>query len=317
MKPLLKILFEHPQWQLPLFSALKRQGVPFTACDLKSAVLDPASEFPCTLVFNQASPSAYLRGNTGCVPMALAWMQSLELQGIRVLNGSRAFLLELSKSMQLTLMQTLRIPCPRSLLFHNVEAALQQWNMWPALLKPQQGGSGARIFKVGSAAEVREILCGSSEIWHPDHLYLLQELVDYDRDFGVVRMEFVGQKLLYAMRIVSHGAFNLCPSETCHPVDGGESLCEIPLAPKVEFYAYKDLDRQVLQQGELLARTAGLDVCGIEFLYDRMGRAVFYDVNANSNLRPAVAQEFGFDPFERVAEYLALELAASVAGHSD
>jgi hypothetical protein len=38
------------------------------------------------------------------------------------------------------------------------------------------------------------------------------------------------------------------------------------------------------------------------------GRLIFYDINANSNLRPAVAREFGFDPFERVVDYLEVEL---------
>jgi hypothetical protein len=35
---------------------------------------------------------------------------------------------------------------------------------------------------------------------------------------------------------------------------------------------------------------------------------VFYDINANSNLRPSVAAAFGFDPFERVVDYLMTEL---------
>jgi hypothetical protein len=35
---------------------------------------------------------------------------------------------------------------------------------------------------------------------------------------------------------------------------------------------------------------------------------VFYDINANSNLRPSVAAEFGFDPFERVVDYLVAEV---------
>ena len=38
------------------------------------------------------------------------------------------------------------------------------------------------------------------------------------------------------------------------------------------------------------------------------GRRVFYDINANSNLRPAVAGAFGFDPFERVVDYLVAQL---------
>jgi hypothetical protein len=33
-----------------------------------------------------------------------------------------------------------------------------------------------------------------------------------------------------------------------------------------------------------------------------------YDINANSNLRPSVAQAFGFDPFERVVDFLAGQL---------
>jgi hypothetical protein len=35
---------------------------------------------------------------------------------------------------------------------------------------------------------------------------------------------------------------------------------------------------------------------------------VFYDINANSNLRPSVAAEFGFDPFGRVVDYLVAEM---------
>ena len=35
------------------------------------------------------------------------------------------------------------------------------------------------------------------------------------------------------------------------------------------------------------------------------------DINANSNLRPSVAAAFGFDPFERVVDYLERRLAAT------
>jgi hypothetical protein len=35
---------------------------------------------------------------------------------------------------------------------------------------------------------------------------------------------------------------------------------------------------------------------------------VFYDINANSNLRPSVAAAFGFDPFERVVTFLFQQL---------
>ena len=53
-----------------------------------------------------------------------------------------------------------------------------------------------------------------------------------------------------------------------------------------------------------IVRAARLDVGGIEYLETPDGRRVFYDINANSNLRPSVAAAFGFDPFERVVDFL-------------
>ena len=56
-------------------------------------------------------------------------------------------------------------------------------------------------------------------------------------------------------------------------------------------------------------KAARLDVGGIEYLETDDGRRVFYDINANSNLRPSVAAAFGFDPFERVVDYLVSQLS--------
>ena len=65
-----------------------------------------------------------------------------------------------------------------------------------------------------------------------------------------------------------------------------------------------------------IVRAAGLDVGGIEYLETPDGRRVFYDVNANSNLRPSVAAAFGFDPFERVVDYLESVLHACLPQRS-
>ncbi|MDB5914763.1 MAG: hypothetical protein JWP22_3438, partial [Ramlibacter sp.] len=120
-------------------------------------------------------------------------------------------------------------------------------------------------------------------------------------------------ELLYAMRVKTHGRFNLCPSPVCNPGEGEEGLCELPAheavaAPPVEFYAYKDVPRDAVETARRIVQAARLDVGGIEYLETPDGRRVFYDVNANSNLRPSIAAEFGFDPFERVVDYLQREI---------
>jgi glutathione synthase/RimK-type ligase-like ATP-grasp enzyme len=303
----LAVLFEHPEWQKPLFAALDRRGVRYTALDLKRAAFDPDAVPQARLYFNQASPSAYVRGNTRAVPLVLSWMRALETHGARVLNGSRAFLLEISKSAQAALLHRLAIPHPQSLAFNDVEAALAGWRAgWPALVKPEQGGSGARMFLLNEPDELRRLLRDQPSLWLPDNLLLLQEYFPVDAARGIVRMEFLGGKLLYAMRVISHGAFNLCPSEVCNPEGGGESHCEVPAQPKapVEFYPYPEVPAEAVETGERIMSAGGLDVGGIEYLESADGRRIFYDVNANSNLRAVIGQAFGFDPFEKVVDYL-------------
>lgn len=308
MTPDLVVLYEHPEWQKPLFAALERRGVPYAAFDLKHAAFDPDSVPQARLYFNQASPSAYVRGNTRAVPLALSLMRSLELGGATVLNGSRAFALELSKSAQAALMTKLAIDHPRTLAFNDVEAALARWTGgWPALVKPEQGGSGARMFLLEEPDELRRLLRDQPSLWLPDNLLTLQEYFRVDKSRGIVRMEFLGGELLYAMRVVSHGSFNLCPSEVCNPADGEAGECALPdtpPAPPVEFYPYPEVPAAAVATGKRLVREGGLDVAGIEYLESADGRLVFYDVNANSNLRLPIGLAFGFDPFERAVDFL-------------
>ena len=311
------VLFEHPEWQKPLFAALEERGVAYRKLDLKTAAFDPGAP-PDTsrLYFNQASPSAYVRGNTRAVPLALSLMRSLETGGARVLNGPAAFLLELSKSAQCALLTKLGIAHPRSLAFNDPEAALRLWpeSLWPALLKPEQGGSGARMYLLQEPDELRRLLRDQPELWLPDNLLLLQEYFPTDPERGIVRMEFLGGELLYAMRVVSHGAFNLCPSEACNPEGGGDSHCAVPAlsgaGKPVEFFPYPEVPAEAVAAGRRIVSAGGLDVGGIEYLEAADGRLVFYDVNANSNLRKPIGEAFGFDPFVRVAEFLKRRLHA-------
>jgi glutathione synthase/RimK-type ligase-like ATP-grasp enzyme len=313
-RPDLIVLYEHPEWQKSLFAALEKRGVSFEPFDIKRAAFSNTDSPRAPLYFNQASPSAYLRGHTRAVPLALAFMRSLEVQGARVLNGADVFALELSKSAQATLMRTLGIDCPYSITF-NDPSALRPYAdrlRWPALLKPDQGGSGARIQVVDSLEQIEALFRADPAIWLPDNLFLLQEYLPHDPDQGIVRLEFVGGELLYAMRVKTHGRFNLCPSPVCNP-DEGDGICAVPpahetAAPPVEFVSFPDVPEAAVRIARRIVDAARLDVGGIEYLETDDGRRVFYDINANSNLRPSVAAAWGFDPFEKVVDFLVGQL---------
>ena len=312
----LVVLFEHPEWQKPLFAALERRGVRFGTFDLKKASFLEADPPAAPLYFNQASPSAYLRGNARAVPMALAIIKNLEEKGARVINGSKALTLELSKSTQAALLRRLGLRGPRTAVFNDVDArrSIAASFAGPALVKPEQGGSGARMYLLESFEELERLLLLKPELWLPDNLLLLQEYIPTDPKQGIVRMEFLGGELLYAMRVISHGSFNLCPSVECNPVDGEDGgACAVPQpagVPPVEFIPFPEVPREAVEGGKRIMAAGGLDVGGIEYLATPEG-PVFYDINANSNLRAPIGEAFGLDPFDRVVDFLVAQRAAA------
>src|SRR4029450_11085895 len=169
-EPDLIVIHEHPEWQKPLFAALERRGIAYAPFDLKQAAFSNVEPLAAQVYFTQASPSAYVRGNTRAVPLALAYMRTLERLGARVLNGADVFALELSKSAQGTLLRCMGMDTRWAITFNDVRAlrAYADQIRWPAILKPDQGGSGARIHVVESLTEVESIFKAEPSIWVPD-----------------------------------------------------------------------------------------------------------------------------------------------------
>ena len=232
----------------------------------------------------------------------------LEQQETPVLNGSKAFTLELSKMSQIALMKKLQIDYPKSIAFNNLDALKRElgYFKFPCILKPNQGGSGARMYLIQSFAEIVALLTEEPELWLPDNLLILQEYLQQGNE-GIVRMEFLDGELLYAMKVITDGSFNLCPSEYCNPTES-ESLNEVEInssdpvfleartiQKSPEFIPYPDIPEDAVTEGKRLIAATEIDIGAIEYMDTLDGRRVFYDINANSNLRPSVANFFVLD----------------------
>jgi hypothetical protein len=303
------IIYEHPEWHLPLFKALQERGVNYVKINLaKGAFID--NDLPkASLYYNMVSPSANLRGNQRAIPFANSICRRLELSGYKVINGSGSLAFEISKSSQLSLLSSLGIDHPRSIIFNDVGVVENKLHgmKFPMILKPEQGGSGARIFLLHSYAELQTLLGLQPELWLPDNLLILQEYLEYDHEFGIVRLEFIGEELLYAMRVVTHGNFNLCPSVICNPEEG-EGTCSLPEEDKKpEFFPYFAVPKDAVLEAKQILRAAGHSTGSVEYLETLNGRRVYYDINSNSNLRIPIANAFKKDPFNELVSFLLLE----------
>ncbi len=299
------ILYEHPIWHQPLFDALDKAEIKYIKIDLKNGALELDNLPKATLFYNLVSPSAYLRNSSHSISYANALCSILQYEGRKVLNGFDSMKIELSKSRQLALLRKLNIDFPHSIVFNNLQGVSKLKLNFPLILKPEQGGSGARMYQINSMKELTQIFEDIPDLWQPDYLMLLQEKLDFDSNVGIIRIEFVNEKMIYAMRVVTNGVFNLCPSIVCNPEEGN-GVCSIgddTIEPP-KFFAYKEVKSEYVEKARRIIKAAGHFSGSVEFVLCRDGRVVFYDINSNSNLRESIGIEFGHNPFEFVVDEL-------------
>src|SRR5260370_41103439 len=81
----------------------------------------------------------------------------LEAKGVRVVNGYRCFIHEISKALQLTTLEKLGLSYPKARVINHPSQALEaaEGIGYPAVIKPNIGGSGAGIGRFNSAGELR------------------------------------------------------------------------------------------------------------------------------------------------------------------
>src|SRR5260370_39739037 len=90
------------------------------------------------------SPSAWLGGRAHAVLYTHSFLNHLERLGVRVVNGSRAYVTETSKALQLSLLERLGLPYPRARGIHHASQAPAAATglRCPVVGKPNIGGGG-------------------------------------------------------------------------------------------------------------------------------------------------------------------------------
>ena len=316
----LGIYHEHPDWYRPLFAELDRRGVPYEKLNAANHAFDP--HCGCALVFGVQSHepvSSQAGGGSRCLLHKLLAGPIWRNRAFWVVNGRLAWAVEISKAHQLSLLRHLGLPYPAArVINHPAQApAASEALRFPVVIKPNVGGSGAgiRLFdtpeSLRSAVESGELSLGI------DQTALVQEYIPRAEQ-RIVRVEVLGGRFLYAIRIYSSGeTFDLCPADVCLGAEGEELVrgaCPVD-APKndlrVEGYVPPD---EIVAQVEQITASAGIESSGASstMIDARDGRLYFYDINANSNFVADAPRVVGFDPFTRLVDWLEEEAVRAV-----
>src|SRR5262245_21965679 len=114
--PTVHILYENPDWLPPLCGALEEEGFTVRLHEIWRGVVDAARAPEAGIWRHRMSPSSHTRGHhesVGLMREVLAWLDDY---GRRVVNGSRAFEIEISKLRQDAVLRRHGILTPRTVL---------------------------------------------------------------------------------------------------------------------------------------------------------------------------------------------------------
>jgi hypothetical protein len=320
-KPL-AIYYEQQHWFKPLFAELDRRGTNYVRLNAVehsySAEDHPEEEY--SLVVNRMSPSAWNRDHGDAIFYTLGYLEHLERRGVRVINGLKAFRTELSKAAQLSLLNDIGLPGPKSRVIHRASQTLAATEglRWPIVVKPNIGGSGAGVKRFDTPEGLAAAAAEDTLVFGLDSTALVQEFIPA-RDAHIVRVEVLNGRYLYAIKVhITGETFDLCPADICRTADGvdlNRGACAID-APKsgIRVEAYTP-PAEVIADVERIMHHSGIELGGVEYMTDdRDGQRYYYDINALSNFVADGPRVIGFDPFAKLVDWLEDE-AAKASGH--
>ena len=227
------VIHENDAWVEPLRAAFSEIGAPFEEWFIHERALDLSATPPEGVFYNRMSASSHTRGHRYAAEFTggiLAWLES---HGRRVINNGRALQLEISKIAQYAALSDFEIRTPRTVAAVGRDAIIDaaQRMSGSFITKHNRAGKGLGVRLFQSVEALREHV--ESPAFEPsvDGIMLIQEYIRAPEPF-ITRVEFVGGKFLYAVRVDTSLGFELCPADVCQVGDAFCPVGEAPAAPQ-------------------------------------------------------------------------------------
>ena len=293
------VIHENAEWIEPLWRALDDIGVPYEEWFLDSRGINLSTPPPEGIFYSRMSASSHTRGHRYAPEYAAALLAWLESHGRRIINDGRALRLEISKVAQYAALEAFGIAVPRTAAAVGRDAVLEAGRNFgpPFVTKHNRAGKGLGVHLFRGVDEFERYVDGPTFEESVDGITLIQEYIEAPQPF-ITRLEFVGGKFLYAVRVDTSEGFELCPADACK-IDGSPLFQIIP-----------DFVHPLIERYERMLEDNGVQVAGIEFIVDRRGDAYTYDINCSTNYNSDAEADVGLSGIKAVANFLQNELTA-------
>jgi len=319
-KPKIYVIHENDRWMQPLREALEEQSLEYVEWNTGlGGIVDLTRPPPLGVFYNRSSASSHTRNHRFANEYAHAILEWLELYGRRVVNGSRALQLEISKIRQYAALERCGIRTPKTVAvtgdYKNFKteyiqnlvhiAKTEFFDKLPEgdqafISKHNRSGRGVGVRLWKEMCYFEKYLDTEFENELPvDGITLIQQYIRSPEPY-IIRCEFIDSKFVYALRASTSKGFELCPADHCSQIDNF----------KVMFEVLKEYNHPIIAAYERFLKEVNIEVAGIEFALDEDGNPWTYDVNTNTNYN-LVAEKATFGKMTgmtEIASFLGREL---------
>ena len=303
------IIHENQQWSQPLFEALQQHGTAFVDWHLGEGLLDLSSAPPAGVFYNRMSASSHTRGHRYSPEYTAAVLTWLASHGARVINPLEALRLELSKVAQYRALQACGVRTPQTFAALGRDAIVKAAGQFDGdfITKHNRAGKGLGVKLFRSAEALLAYVDG--ELFEPsvDGITLVQQYIQAPTPH-ITRVEFVGGKLMYAVKVDTSDGFELCPADVCAV---GDAFCPSGEAAGEKFEIIDGFDHELVPRYEALLAAHGIGVAAFEFIIDERGQAYTYDINTNTNYNAQAETRVQVSGMNTLAMFLTEELYRS------
>ena len=249
--------------------------------------------------YNRMSASSHTRGHRFEPELTVGVLEWLERHNKRVINGSRALDLEISKIRQYQELEKFGIRTPKTFASLNTKSLLRFAGQLdcPFVTKHNRSGKGIGVYKFDNLESLNGFFNTSDFESSPDGINLVQQYIEPITPH-IYRMEFVESKFLYALKVDTSKGFDLCPADGCEVTTNEANLD----SPKFEIVDDFSLDN--IHAYETFLSENGIGIAGIEIIFDAAGRHWTYDVNTNTNYNALAESKAGVSAYDEIAKFL-------------
>lgn len=281
------ILYESPEWSnLHLAQLLEAKGARVEQIDLRKGFLDLGDEPSASLYVNRIFPSAVMRGSASSISLVQGYLLWLESKGRKMINPPQSSRYDYSKAATYIRLGQMGIPFPQTIVCSSLGSLREGVQVlgFPLILKHNLGGRAYQT-KIFPSKEEWEKQFTMGVDFGADHLLLLQRYIQPLGDY-TLRAEVVGSELIcFLKRYLGEGKISSWSRGSRYETVSHPEGEEVSLSFRI-------------------AREIGMEMGGVDFIRDRDGRLYLLDLNATSNFTPEYVALLGFDPVERMADYI-------------